>query len=183
MTPAWEAGPEAPPPEDGGAELCPSSLPPHLPPGVSIPEAFSVSSKAAPAPALSTWPAPGDSPLLTCLSKDLGVCLGPTQAHLEVLTPGLPALPPTWSSRWALGLLGGRRGLGARALRRGHLEATERTPIFLRTENGCSALKPAFPVGGVGGMGENCVLRMASPLLASLALSMNNNKDDFLNLH
>ena len=154
MTPAWEAGPEAPPPEDGGAELCPSSFPPHLPPGVSIPEAFSVSSKAAPAPALSTWPAPGDGPLLTCLSKDLGVCLGPTQAHLEVLTPGLPALPPTWSSRWALGLLGGRRGLGARALRRGHLEATERTPIFLRTENGCSALKPAFPVGGLGERGR-----------------------------
>ncbi|XP_064445951.1 transmembrane protein 82 isoform X3 [Mirounga angustirostris] len=45
--------------------------------GFSIPEAFGLSSKAVPAPALSSCPAPGHSPLLTCLSKDLKSVLGP----------------------------------------------------------------------------------------------------------
>lgn len=65
---SWITGGLSPPPsQEGGIEGCPSSFPPHLPSGLSAPEAFGISSK----PALGTCPAPGDGPLLIDLSKDL----------------------------------------------------------------------------------------------------------------
>ncbi|XP_073759404.1 transmembrane protein 82 isoform X1 [Callorhinus ursinus] len=75
------AGPPGGPPVPAGRALVPGRQPHSAGPvpgtGFSIPEAFGVSSKAVPAPALSSCPAPGHSPLLTCLSKDLKSVFGP----------------------------------------------------------------------------------------------------------
>ncbi|XP_038387832.1 transmembrane protein 82 isoform X2 [Canis lupus familiaris] len=72
--------------------------------------------------ALSTCPAPGDSPLLTCRSKDSESVSGPPGL---IQRPGPQDTAPKQGGRLAptWGLCGGREGFGAGPLKGGHLEA------------------------------------------------------------